>query len=411
MSEVVRIEGCRSCGSRQLRRFLSLGDMPLSDGFLRSDQLASPEPRFPLDVAFCEDCTLVQIEHTVAPEILFDSDYPYFSSVSETVVDNARANVEARLAEGRLGPRSLVVEIASNDGYLLQFYRARGIPVLGIDPAPGPAAEARRRGIDTLVTFFGLDLALRLRAEGRQADVIHANNVLAHVADTNGFVAGLATLLKPEGVAVIEVPYVRDLVEKTAFDTIYHEHLCYFSVHAARTLFARHGLVLARVERLPIHGGSLRLFVTPCGHPDSGVETLLEEERAAGIDRFAFYVRFGERIEALRAKLLALLTELKRQGARIVGYGAAAKGTILLNYCGIDARFLDYVVDRNPHKQGRYIPGVRLAIRPPEAILADPPDYLLILSWNITDEILRQQQAFRARGGRFVVPVPDPEIL
>lgn len=385
--------------------------MPLSDGFLRPDQLDRPEPRYPLDVAFCEDCTLVQIEHTVAPEILFDDDYPYFSSVSETVVENARANVEARLAEVPLGPDSLVVELASNDGYLLQFYRRRGIPVLGIDPAPGPAAEAQRRGIDTLIAFFGRDPARRLAAAGRRADIVHANNVLAHVADTNGFVEGLAILLKRDGVAVIEVPYVRDLVETVAFDTIYHEHLCYFSVHSVRALLVRHGLVLSRVERIPVHGGSLRLFVRRHGEPDPGVGRLLEEEREAGLDRFDFYARFGERVAELRRELVGLLWELVARGRRIAGYGAAAKGTILLNYCGIDRRFLAYVVDRNPHKQGRFVPGVRLEIRPPEAIASDPPDALLILPWNITDEIVRQQAGFRARGGRFVVPVPRPRLL
>lgn len=411
MSTVTRITGCRACGSARLRRFLSLGDMPLSDGFLRPDQLDRPEPRFPLDVAFCEDCTLVQIEHTVAPEILFDAEYPYFSSVSETVVENARENVEARLAERPLGPSALVVELASNDGYLLQFYRERGVPVLGIDPAPGPAAEARKRGVDTLVAFFGLELARRLAAEGRQADILHANNVLAHVADTGGFVRGIATLLKPDGIAVIEVPYVRDLVEKVAFDTIYHEHLCYFSVRSVQELFARHGLVLVRVERIPIHGGSLRLFAAKAGEPDRSVRDLLAEERAVGLDRFDFYARFGERVEALRERLLALLARLKEEGARIVGYGAAAKGTILLNVCGIDGRFLDCVVDRNPHKQGRLVPGVRLPIRPPEVLASDPPDVLLILPWNITDEIARQQRAFHEAGGRFLVPVPEPRIV
>lgn len=385
--------------------------MPLSDGLLRPDQLDRPEPRFPLDVAFCEACSLVQIEHTVAPEILFDADYPYFSSVSETVVENARANVEARLAERRLGPTSLVVELASNDGYLLQFYQARGVPVLGIDPAPGPAAEARRRGIDTLVAFFGLGLGQKLAAEGRQADILHANNVLAHVADTNGFVSGIATLLKPDGVAVLEVPYVRDLVEKVAFDTIYHEHLCYFSVTSVQALFARHGLRLIRVERIPIHGGSLRLFAAKSGEVDASVRALLAEERADGIDRFDYYASFGERVETLRQKLVDLLARLKAEGARIVGYGAAAKGTILLNSCGIDARFLDYVVDRNPHKQGRYVPGVRLLIKSPEVLATDRPDVLLILPWNITEEIMRQQHAFRAAGGRFIVPIPEPVLL
>lgn len=411
MSVVRHIKSCRGCGSERLQRVVSLGTLPLSDGFLRSDQLDQAEPRFPLDVAFCLDCTLVQIEYTVAPEVLFGADYPYFSSVSETVVDNARANIAARLAEHHLGPKSLVVEIASNDGYLLQFYREHGIPVLGIDPAPGPAAEAQRRGIETLVAFFGRELARRLAAEGRAADIVHANNVLGHVADTGGFVEGLGMLLKPDGVAVIEVPYVRDLVEKVAFDTIYHEHLCYFSVHSAMALFRRYGLVLKRVERIPIHGGSLRLFVTAGGAADASVEQMLAEERAAGLDRFDFYAGFARRVAALSDALVTLLQQLKAEGARIVGYGAAAKGTILLNVCGIDGRLLDYVVDRNPWKCGRFVPGVRLPIRAVAEIERDPPDVLLILPWNITDEIVRQQAAFRARGGRFVIPVPEPRIL
>ena len=411
MIEAARISGCRICGAKQLRPFLSLGEMPLSDGFLRPDQLARPEPRFPLDVVFCEHCALVQITHTVPPEVLFDADYPYYSSVSQTVVDNARENVQARLKEKHLGPKSLVIEIASNDGYLLQFYRAQGIPVLGIDPAPGPATTAQKRGIDTLIAFFGQELAQQLAASGRQADIVHANNVLAHVADTGGIVAGLATVLRPEGVAVIEVPYVRDLVDKVAFDTIYHEHLCYFSLTSLLALFRRYGLVLTRVERIPIHAGSLRLFVSRSGTPDRSVAALYDEERAAGVDRFDYYAHFSARVEALRARLRGLLVQLRAAGARIAGYGAAAKGTILLNFCGIDSRLLDYVVDLNPVKQGRFIPGVRLPIRSPQVLATDRPDYLLILPWNITYEIVRQQQAFRQAGGRFIIPVPEPQIL
>ena len=271
---------CRSCGSTQLSIFLSLGDLPLSDGFLEARQLVDNEPRYPLDVAFCATCSLVQILETVPPEELFGADYPYFSSFTDTLLRHSEANVKERIAERKLGADSLVVELASNDGYLLQYYKAGGVPVLGIDPAPGPVAAARAKGIDTLQAFFGVELAKKLAAEGRRADVIHANNVLAHVADTNGFVAGIATLLKDDGVAVIECPYVKELIEHGEFDTIYHEHLCYFSVTALRALFSRHGLYITRVVPLAIHGGSLRVFVEKQNRPGA-VGARLHRVRAA----------------------------------------------------------------------------------------------------------------------------------
>src|ERR1700733_6064618 len=263
---------CRSCGSTQLSIFLSLGNLPLSDGFLEARQLVESEPLYPLDVAFCATCSLVQILETVPPEELFGDDYPYFSSFTDTLLKHSEANVNERIAKRKLGHNSLVVELASNDGYLLQYYQADGVPVLGIDPAPGPVAAARKKGIDTLEAFFGLDFAKKLAAEGRRADVLHANNVLAHVADTNGFVAGIATLLKDDGVAVIECPYVKDLIEHGEFDTIYHEHLCYFSVTALRALFSRHGLYVTRVVPLAIHGGSLRVFVEKENRPEESVQ-------------------------------------------------------------------------------------------------------------------------------------------
>jgi SAM-dependent methyltransferase len=402
---------CRSCAAAPLRVFLSLGDLPLSDGFLAVDQLAAAEPRYPLDVAFCAACGLVQILKTLPPEELFGDAYPYFSSFADTVVANARANVAARLAERQLGPGSLVVELASNDGYLLQHYRDAGVPVLGIDPAAGVVEAARTRGIDTLHAFFGRDLGRRLAGEGRRADVVHANNVLAHVADTNGFVAGIAALLTPEGVAVIEVPYVRNLIAEGQFDTIYHEHLCYFSATALVPLFRRHGLDLARVEQIPIHGGSLRLFVSADGPRDGSVERLLAEERAIGMDRFDHYARFGDRVARIRGQLAVMLRALKAGGARLAGYGAAAKGTIMLNCAGIGADLLDYVVDRNTHKQGRWIPGVRIPIADPARLLETQPDYVLILPWNFKDEIMAQQAEYQRRGGRFIVPIPDPAIV
>ncbi|HEX3844175.1 MAG TPA: class I SAM-dependent methyltransferase [Steroidobacteraceae bacterium] len=402
---------CRSCAGEHLSVFLSLGDMPLSDGLLARSDLERQEPRYPLDVAFCPHCALVQILETVPPERLFGADYPYFSSFTDALLKHSAANVEARIAERRLDGQSLVVELASNDGYLLQYYRTHGIPVLGIDPAPGPVAAARTRGVDSLQAFFGCDLAVQLAGNGRLADVIHANNVLAHVADTNGFVAGIGVLLKQNGVAVIEVPYVRQLIDHGEFDTIYHEHLCYFSVTALTHLFQRHGLSLSRVEPLEIHGGSLRLFVEKREQPDTSVGEYLQAERDAGVDRLEYYAGFSARVERIRGELVALLERLKRQGARVAGYGAAAKGTILLNFAGVGGEVLEFVADRNVHKQGRYVPGVRLPIVAPERILQEQPDYLLILPWNFKEEIMQQQAEYRARGGRFIVPVPQPEII
>jgi len=402
---------CRSCGSTELSIFLSLGNLPLSDGFLDARQLVENEPRYPLDVAFCSACSLVQILETVPPEELFGADYPYFSSFTDTLLRHSEANVIERIAERKLGSGSLVVELASNDGYLLQYYKARDVPVLGIDPAPGPVAAARAKGIDTLQAFFGAEFAKKLASEGRRADVIHANNVLAHVADTNGFVEGMATLLKDDGVGVIECPYVKDLIDHGEFDTIYHEHLCYFSVTALKALFGRHGLYITRVVPLAIHGGSLRVFVEKQDRPERSVQEYLESEQRLGMDRLDYYADFSNRVNQIRTELNELLQGLKERKARIVGYGAAAKGTIMLNYVGIGQETLDFVVDRNTHKQGRYIPGVRLPIAPPERVLAEQPDYVLILPWNFKDEIIAQQAEYRRRGGKFIVPVPRPTII
>lgn len=402
---------CRSCGSEDLSVFLSLGVLPLSDGFLEARQLVDNEPRYPLDVAFCASCSLVQILETVPPEELFGADYPYFSSFTDTLLKHSEANVKERIAERELNGSSLVVELASNDGYLLQYYKANGIPVLGIDPAPGPVAAARAKGIETLQAFFGNELAAKLVAQGRRADVIHANNVLAHVADTNGFVEGIATLLQDDGVAVIECPYVKDLIEHGEFDTIYHEHLCYFSVTALRALFRRHGLFITRVVPLTIHGGSLRVFVEKQNRPERSVEHYIESEQRLGLDRLDYYADFSNRVSEIRSELSQLLQGLKQRKARIVGYGAAAKGTIMLNYVGIGQETLDFVADRNTHKQGRYIPGVRVPIASPERVLAEQPDYVLILPWNFKDEIMTQQAEYRRRGGKFIVPVPRPTII
>lgn len=397
---------CISCGAAPLAPVLHLGTTPLANALLTQAQLAAPEGRFPLELVFCPACALVQITERVPPERLF-SEYAYFSSFSDTAVAAARALATRLTRERKLGAGSLAMEIASNDGYLLQHYRDAGVPVLGIEPAQNIARVANERGIPTRAQFFDRDLAARLP----KADVLHANNVLAHVPDLNGVVAGIAAVLKPSGTAVIEVPYLRDLIEKCEFDTIYHEHLCYFSVSALEPLFRRHGLGLAEVERIPIHGGSLRLFAAPGARPGASTANLLEEERAAGMLDHAYYAGFARQVESLRKDLLALLGRLKGEGKRVAAYGASAKGSTLLNYFGIDAGTLEYVVDRSTEKQGRYTPGTHLHILPPERLKSDRPDYLLLLSWNFLDEILAQQAEYRARGGKFIVPIPEVRVV
>lgn len=406
-----RIEACRSCGRSNLEPILDLGETPLADRLVTEARLGEPEPRYPLAIVFCPDCGLVQISETVPPEVLFCEDYPYFSSVSDALLRHSRDNVRELIAARGLGANSLAVELASNDGYLLKNYLERGIPVLGIDPAEGPARRAEAIGVTTLNSFFTAALASRLAAEGRRADVIHANNVLAHVADTNGFVSGIATLLKDEGVAVIEVPYVKDLIDHLEFDTIYHEHLCYFSVTALDRLFRRHGLYLNEVRRLEIHGGSLRLYLEREERDGESVRSLLALERDEGVDRREFYRSFAHQVERLKADLLELLRGLRAEGKTIAAYGAAAKGATLINYVGIGPDLVDFVVDRNAFKQGRYMPGQRLPIFAPERLLQAMPDYVLLLAWNFADEIREQQSAYAAAGGRFILPLPEPRVL
>lgn len=391
--------------------FLELGDLPLSDGLLREADLGAPERRYPLDVAFCAECSLVQILDTVSPEELFCDDYPYFSSFSDALLAHSKSNVESLIVERHLDAESLVVEIASNDGYLLQYYVENGVSVLGIDPADGPAEAARERGIPTLGTFFTDSLAHQLRSEGKRASVIHANNVLAHVADTNGFVAGIETLLADDGIAVIEVPYVRDLIDHCEFDTIYHEHLCYFSLTALASLFRRHGLFLNHFEDLSIHGGSLRLFVGKRQQRSDSLIRRLEHEVEIGMTKLDYYRDFSGRVSAIRKELSKMLLGLRSAGKRIAAYGAAAKGAILLNCVGLGPEALDWVADRNVHKQGRFMPGVHLPIVSPEQLLSEQPDYVLVLPWNFRDEIIAQQQEYRRRGGRFIIPIPSPEIV
>ena len=403
---------CRSCGKAGLEIILCLGETPLANALLTEEQLDQPEPVYPLDLVFCPQCALVQITETVPPEELF-REYLYFSSFSDTMLRHAHQLVERLIGSRHLDSSSLVVEIASNDGYLLQYYHKKDIPVLGIEPATNIAKVAQEeRGIRTISEFFDDTLAEKLREQGG-ADVIHAHNVLAHVAALNDVVRGTEILLKDDGVAVIEVPYVKDLIDHCEFDTIYHEHLCYFSLTALNSLFQRNGLIIADVERVPIHGGSLRVFVA---RPDSEsasdrVQTMLDEEAAWGVNHLEFYQSFAKKVESLKKNLASLLKELKQNGKSIAGYGAAAKGSTLLNCFGIGRDILDFVADRSTHKQGRYMPGVHLPIYAPEKLLEEMPDYTLLLTWNFAEEIMAQQAEYRQLGGQFIVPIPELRVV
>lgn len=402
-AEAVR---CRACQYGPLEVMLSLGKQPRANAFLLPDQLGGPEPRYPLELAFCPDCTLVQIIEHSSPEELF-SEYAYFSSNSETMVAHVGALARRLISERQLGSSDLVVEVASNDGYLLQHYQRAGIPVLGIDPARNVAEAAEARGVPTRCEFFGLEMARRLRDEGVRASVVHANNVLAHVPDLNGFVAGMATIVDRGGVVVIETPYVRELVDRLEFDTIYHEHLFYYSVSSLRRVLERNGLWLVAVEPVAIHGGSLRAFAVSSPTPaDPTVEVLVAEEERAGVTQADYYRRFAAAVERHCADVRHRLRVLVDEGYRLAAYGAAAKGTVLLNAAGIGTETLEFVADRSPYKQGRLMPGVHVPIVAPEHIVESMPDYVVLLAWNFADEIVSQQQEYLRRGGRFILPVP-----
>ncbi len=404
---------CRFCGEALRHIFVDLGMSPLCQSHIELEQLNCMERFYPLRVLVCDRCFLVQLQEYVSPQEIF-GEYAYFSSYADTWLEHARRYVDAMIERFKLGQSSQVVEIASNDGYLLQYFVKRGIPALGVEPAANVAAVAVQKGVPTLVEFFGEALARRLAAEGRPADLVVGNNVLAHVPDLNGFVEGLRVLLKPHGVVTMEFPHLSRLVEENQFDTIYHEHFSYFSLWSVEQVFAAHGLAIFDVEELPTHGGSLRIYAGPTVGTvrrvtDSVVE-LRAREVEAGYTRLEHYFLFGERVRRTKWKILDLLIGLKRQGKSIAGYGAPGKGNTLLNYCGIRTDFLDYTVDRSPYKQGKFTPGTHIPIYPPDKIRQTKPDYILILPWNLKDEIMNQMSYIRKWGGKFIVPIPEVTI-
>lgn len=403
---------CLGCGGILPEPFLDLGRTPLANSYLRPEQLDLPEESFRLAVAYCPLCHLVQLTDRVPPEKMF-REYLYFSSYSDSFLAHARAMANSLIEKFGLDSTSRVLEIASNDGYLLQYFLERGVAVLGVEPARNIAAQAQRRGIPTLNRFFAEDAVGEILTRFGRADLIVGNNVLAHVPGINGFLAAVAACLKPEGCAVFEFPYLKELLDNTEFDTIYHEHVFYYSLSAVKGLAARAGLELFDVEFHPVHGGSLRALLQHHGRRaiQPAVTAMLAAEDASGLTSCGHYVSFGLRVEALRAGLIKLLKQLKGAGRRLAAYGAPAKGNTLLNYCGIRRDLLDFTVDRSPHKQGMLLPGSHLPILAPAELLARSPDYTLILPWNLADEIVGQQREYLRAGGRFIVPVPEPRIL
>ena len=404
---------CRFCAAPLTQSFIDLGATPLANSYLSAADLEKPEARFPLHARVCTKCFLVQVDNAVPPDHIF-SDYAYFSSYSAGWVEHARLYAEAMIRRYNLGPQSQVVEIASNDGYLLQHFAARGIPVLGVEPAANVAEVAVKKGIPTEVAFFGTASATRLKQQGHAADLMAANNVLAHVPDPNDFVAGFAILLKPTGVMNVEFPHLLRLMEQVQFDTIYHEHYSYLSLLYVEQLFARHGLAVHDVEELTTHGGSLRLHAAPIAAqrtPGPGLAKVRADEARAGLDRASTYAGFQPRVEAIRAALLAFLRQAKAAGKTVAAYGAAAKGNTLLNFCGIGPDLIAYVVDRSTAKQGRYLPGSHIPVFAPERLAATRPDYVLILPWNLQAEIMHEMAHIRDWGGRFVVAIPAVKTL
>jgi len=406
------VANCRACGGRLAVTMADLGAQPPSNAFLASLEAVNEEKRYPLRAKVCEACKLVQVDYDVAPEELF-GDYVYFSSYSEDWLAHAQRYCEMARRRFDLGAHSLVVELASNDGYLLRNFVDAGIPVLGVDPSDTVARAAESIGVPTLVEFFGEPVGARLAREGRGADLIVANNVLAHVPRVNDFVAGIARLLKPGGTATLEFPHLLKLIEHVEFDTIYHEHYSYISLYAIERVFARHALSIYDAEELPTHGGSLRIFAAHAQRApkeSAALATLKAREAAAGLADLATYARFAERVEACRRSLLEFLARAKREAKTVAAYGAAAKGNTLLNFCGATPADIAMVADRNPHKQSKFLPGTHIPVVSPEDLMRARPDYVMILPWNLQAEIRRQLEGVKAWGGRFVIPVPAAAV-
>lgn len=404
---------CRFCGAALTQQFVDLGMSPLCETFLTQSELNTMEPFYPLRVWVCGGCFLVQLQEYVSPEEIF-REYAYFSSYSQAWLKHASDYTDAMQERFSLDAKSLVVELASNDGYLLQYFVAKGIPVLGIEPAVNVARDAEERGVRTRTEFFGADYAAELVTEGFRADLIVANNVLAQVPDLNSFVEGIGTLLAPEGVATIEFPHLLQLMQQNQFDTIYHEHFSYFSLHTTQKIFAAHGMRVFDVDELWSHGGSLRVFA--CREDATHVRTdavgeLVAREDAAELSLLDGYTQFEEQVRETKRSLLEFLITQKRAGSRIVGYGAPGKGNTLLNYCGIREDLVEFTVDRNPYKHGRFLPGTHIPIHSPEALDEARPDLVLILPWNLREEISEQLSHIRSWGGRFVVPIPKVEVF
>lgn len=401
---------CRHCGAELRLPFIDLGRSPPSNAYLTRAQLNEPEKRYPLRVLVCETCWLVQTEDYVGAGDLFTDEYAYFSSVSRTFLDHAEQYVEAMRERLRLGPQSLVAEIAANDGYLLQYVRQRGIPCYGVEPTKSTAAAAREKGIRIVEAFFGKKLASSLAAQGQKADLVVANNVLAHVPDINDFTGGVATLLKPDGVATFEFPYLLNLVRENQFDTIYHEHYSYLSLTAVDHIFRANGLAVIDVEHLPTHGGSIRVFAqsAAAGAPACvAVAAMIAEENRAGVNKAHFYSGLQARAEAVKKTLLAFLGEQKSAGRKVGAYGAAAKGNTLLNFAGVGVDLVPYVADRNPVKQGKYLPGSRIPVVNELHLMMDQPDWILVLPWNLRREIEQQLARVKEWGGKFVYAIPE----
>ena len=406
---------CRACGAPVHVTFADLGMSPLSNSYLKPGQLELAEKFYPLHARVCERCLLVQLGEFEPPEHIFSGDYAYFSSYSDLWLKHASDYVEQMVSRFGYGKRHLAVEIASNDGYLLQYFVRKGVPVLGIEPAANCARAAQEKGVATLVKFFGTRTATELAAQGRRADLLLGNNVLAHVPDLNDFVRGMQILLAPGGVITMEFPHLLNLIEQNQFDTIYHEHFSYFSFLVVEQVFAKHGLVLFDVEELPTHGGSLRIYARHAADSAKPVEAsvgaLKEKEKRAGLDRIDAYRSYGGRVQRTKRRLLEFMVRAKEEGKRIAGYGAPAKGNTLLNYCGIRSDFIDFTVDRSPHKQGSFLPGTHIPVLHPDRIREARPDYLLILPWNLKEEVMAQMAYIREWGGRFVVPIPEVAVL